>query len=268
VHNFLVYGLHGKAGSGKTTTANMLCGAATFKEENIDGNVLFWRHTTFAQPLKELISAKRNYPLSADRDRLLYEIARILRTVYGESPLFGAPPFQDLFQLIYDIANMSIGHADDNYRTFQQTVADMIRAYNPDAFANAVKYKLSSALFESKKENESYSAEHPDKTYNTIYIVSDVRYDNECEMLRSVAGGYEDINIVGRVIKLKANKKTRETRLIARDGDKIRKSNRSHSSEDGVSAEHLYTTIDTDNLSQDEVVKQVRSIILQDLNLD
>jgi hypothetical protein len=268
---FLTVAIAGKAGTGKTTATNlltastlttrsntkqspeasMLSGVHAYEGTSEDDNVYGWDRTIFAAPLKEIIGIKETLSGPDMVDRRLYQIHNIVSALYNHSPIYGGPTYKKLVKLVRAIDDLPLGSYNDNYRTFQQSTADMIKANNEDAFANFVYQKAMSKISDINEDIEDF--EDQGLQYHRILVVGDLRYDNEADMIAN--------KLKGLIYELKASKKVRKERLEQRDGVAIAKENAKHSSEQRIDKSYIHMTIDTDDL----LPSQVAGIIREDI---
>lgn len=271
---FTTVAIAGKAGTGKTTASNiltaaslttrdgtkqsaeasLLSGVAAY-EGGTDDNVYGWDKTIFAAPLKELIGIKESLSGRDMADRRLYQIHNIVSALYNHSPLYGGPSYKELVKLVKAIDDLPLGSYDDNYRTFQQTTADMIRENDPDAFVNAVYKKAMSKISDVNEDIEDFEEEG--LAYHRILIVGDLRYDNEAEMITN--------KLKGLIYELKASKEVRKYRLEQRDGSTIARANAKHSSEKKIDKSYIHMSINTDDLLPSQVAKLIREDIYKQI---
>lgn len=255
--SFDTFGIVGKAGSGKTSTVSMLCGGATNKREKIDSCIIDWDQIAFASPIKEIIAIKSGFPGAEMEDRRLYQIHGIISNVYNNSPLYGAPPYKKLVKLVKTIDSMDLGSADDNYRTFQQQLGDYVRKYDNDAFAKAAFNKA--ILKASDVKSTAWEMETQDLDYRRILVISDLRFDNEAELIKNKMGG--------KIIYFDCDEETRKQRLLERDGAYISQENAKHISEKGIKKKYIDYKLDTSKMDQQEVLENVKNFILKEIEI-
>ncbi len=271
---FTTVAIAGKAGTGKTTAshiltaaslttrdgskqsaeASLLSGVAAY-EGGSDDNVYGWDKTVFAAPLKELIGIKESLDGKDKTDRRLYQIHNIVSALYNHSPLYGGPPYKELVKLVKAIDDLPLGSYDDNYRTFQQTAADLIKENDPDAFVNMVYKKAMSKISDINEDIEDFADEGLE--YHRVLIVGDLRYNNEADMITN--------KLKGLIYELKASKDVRRDRLEHRDGSTIARDNAKHSSEKKIDKSYIHMSIDTDNLLPSQVAKLIREDIYKQI---
>lgn len=274
----IIVGIAGKAGTGKTTVANMLAPKSQFSSngETVDPelvadlqvplfeNTLFWDHRFFAMPLYKLVSIRQGTEGDKKHDRILYQIHEVLVQLFSGSPLYGAPPYGHLVDMTMQIANMDLP-AEGKPRKFLQDVGAMCREADPDCFVKYTKKSIYQDFIEKRqafeREQVMKALEDPDtpeKWYKYICIVSDVRMENEAEFIHSEPNGI--------LVRFDASPYVREERLTKRDGHPPQKSLSNHITEQLDFSEDLVDhIIDTDDLSPMDQALDTRSYIFKHL---
>lgn len=249
---FSTFAISGKAGSGKTTTAVGLCGDATRVQTRQGNNIIEWDKMALAQPLKEMIAIKRDI---SEADRRLYQLHSIVSGLYSDSPLYGAPPYDELVSMVHEIDKMGLGNYLDNYRSFQQNAADIIRAVDPDAFSKTLFNKAVLKTSEIDRATEEF--ELKGINYHRVLLVSDLRFDNEAEFFKK--------NLGVHIYELKASKEVRQSRLLERDGGLPSKKNMKHNGEQGISKKYVDLSIKTDTMVEADVIATIKKDIYKEL---
>lgn len=244
----IIVGLSGNAGVGKTITARGMAKQGIVGIE--ESSRLIWDHSFFALPIYEFASIRRDIEGESRVQRQLYETMKTLLKMFP-SPIYGAPHFNILVDLTQHIVNAPISlNSDDKPREFLQLVGDLCREQKADVFAAYIE-----RLFKSR--GAEMLSEYPD--YEYIMLVSDLRYPNEAEMIMKQERGL--------VIKLEASDEVRQERLIKRDGKPMTSEQSAHSSEQFVNITPFDISLDTDNLSVEDQILDVRNMILNHFNL-
>lgn len=250
-HESFVIGLCGMAGAGKTSSADRLVPPMSF--ESPKGNVT-WDHLFLAMPLYEMAGIKRDIEGDSRDDRVKYEIHSVLLDIFGSNPLYGAPPYDMLIQMVNTIADMPMEDAGKP-RTFLQDVGTLCRAYDKDCFSKLIERKIG-ANFRSHSLTST-------KEY-FITIVSDIRMPNEAEVISAMPNSL--------IIKLEASEEVRKNRLFARDGVMMTPQQASHHSEaiDLIDDDMIDYIIDTSDMSLNDQVVFMKDIISTkfDIELD
>lgn len=241
----IVLGLAGKAGSGKTSTADGICPTAFIPPEHSDSAIV-WDHIYFAMPLYRLASIRRTIEGECRKDRILYETYSCLEDLYGKSPLYGAPPFDELVAATHKIADLYIENEPMKPRSFLQEAGSILRSYDPACFVKWAKRKSMTLSARLKSEFPEF--------YNGV-IISDVRFENEAAMIDSLPNGL--------VIVLEASKEIRLERITKRDGfvDESLLNHISETAIDNFDSDIIFSKIDTDELSLQEQVQSVKDIV-------
>lgn len=248
VNSPIIVGLSGNAGVGKTITARGMAKQGIVGIEESAG--IIWDHSFFALPIYEFASIRRDIEGGDRIQRQLYETMKTLLKMFP-SPIYGAPDFEVLVQLTNDIVNAPIKlNSDDKPREFLQMVGDICREQKASVFADYIE-----RLFKSR--GVELLNEYPD--YEYIMLVSDLRYPNEAEMIMKQERGL--------VIKLEASDEVRRERLMKRDGKPMTEQQSAHSSEQFVNITPFDIALDTNDLSVEDQILDVRNIILSHFNL-
>lgn len=242
----IIIGLGGKAGVGKTVTAE---GLVPRKSVRIDEeNMLVWDHIYFALPLYELATIRREVQGENATERQLYLTMEKYLDIFA-SPIYGGPAFSELVELTYETVEFPISEdPSEKPREFLQMVGtEKCRALNPDVWTQWL----------SRTVNRRFAPYMDSHRY--IMIVSDVRFPNEAEMIMNHPNGL--------MIKLEASDETRQERLERRDTVPMTEAQSNHSSENLVNVMPFDTRVDTDGLSIEDQVAQVYDIIAKQFQI-
>ena len=242
----IILGLCGKAGTGKTSVAEYIVPNYSVKFTP----QATWDHLFFAMPLYEMASIKRGTLGDLRADRVAYRIHDTLLDLFGASPMFGAPKYDELVTLVKDIATAPIPMDDEiKPRDFLQQTGIACRAIKETCFAEWAVKKVYSRM------NTLQDAQVEDLPF--IGIISDVRFVNEAEAIAKQPNGL--------VIKFEASEKVREKRLFERDGHHMTEEQKNHISErvELIDPANIYSVIDTDNLTIQEQAKIVEQTVLE-----
>jgi gluconate kinase len=250
----VLIGLCGKAGTGKTSVANLIVPQHALKYDTENSTV--WDHTTFAMPLYEMASIKRMTKGIDSENRILYQLHEVLFDLFGKSPLYGAPSYDEFVLLVKQIAGLPMPFDDDiKPREFLQKAGEICRDNKEDCFVHWVRRKAIQKASTLTSENDE---DHHYRHY--VCIVSDVRYENEAEMIASQPNGI--------LIRFDASNETRMQRLLNRDGYTMPESQLNHKSEqvENISEDLLNAVINTDNMSIAEQAQETIQIIQKELS--
>lgn len=254
----IVLGLCGQAGTGKTSVANMLVPKAqqslTHEEDEDMAPPIEMDHLFFAMPLYELANIKRFITGEKSRDRMRFEIHNVLYDLFGGSPLYGVPPYDEFTGFVTHVAGMPIERdLDKKPRTFLQDVGTLCREVQENCFVNWV-----------RKTVIKRGAIAADLEHDYLCIVSDIRMPNEAEMIMDQTNGI--------VIKFDASDQVRELRLMNRDGFLMSEVQAQHVSEqvETISSEFITASLDTDTLTLEEQAIATKNLLneyLEGVNL-
>lgn len=245
----IIVGLCGLAGTGKTSVARGFVPLANATEilfdENLEGrnNVrLVLDHLFFAMPLYEMASIKTKTSGEFEKDRVRYALHDVLSDLFGKSPLYGAPPYCELVELVEWVADLPIEPEEYKPRTFLQRAGMMCREYNKEAFVKWCdrKIKLNAAPY--------LEEEIPHLTF-----LSDMRMENEAEWVASQPNGV--------IVKYTASDDVRFDRLERRDGTLMTPEQRAHVSEREVESIVPHIEIDTTHLDIEAQAKETTAAI-------
>lgn len=255
-NNPIVIGLCGKAGTGKTSVANIIVPSHTIKFDQ--ENRTIWDHSFFAMPLYEMASIKRITKGEKQEDRILFQLHEVLLDVFGGSPLYGAPPYDEFINLVKEIADLPMPIDDDiKPRTFLQKAGEVCRLKNETCFVQWAKrkaYQRCTSLLSNNEEEEENLYE------NYACIISDVRYENEAEMIKSLPNGI--------LIRFDASTDVRLDRLHKRDGYRMSDEQLNHKSEqvELIPDSMLNAIINTDTMTAEQQAEATIKIIQKEIS--
>jgi cytidylate kinase len=238
----VIIGLCGEAGTGKTTTADKISVKPPVSLQGVK-----WDHHWLSRPLYEMASIKRITEGSEMKDRILYGLHEVVADLFGNSPLYGAPSYETLVELVHQIYYTPISEGSEKPRKFLQTVGTLCREIYEDCFVNYIK----SRIYQDFMNEDNFDA--------YITFVSDVRLPNEAKFVAN--------HPQGMLIRLKASKNIREERLEKRDGFVISTDEASHASEaiDAIPQEYISFEVDTDDMTEDDQALAVQQLIVENI---
>jgi hypothetical protein len=252
----IVVGLAGQAGVGKTATADLIVPAVQTPTP-LGSYQCVWDHLYFAMPLSAMVNTRYKTQGQQQTDRIRYQMHSILTDLFGNSPLYGAPPYEVLVEAVYDLMDIPLPEEGSKPRDFMQRAGDYCRNINKDCFTKWAERKVKSLHREFLAE-ENDEDRDPCLSNRFGVILSDIRFPNEAEMIINQPNGI--------LIRLDGSKEVRHARLLQRDGA-VQESLLQHKSEtslEGIPKEWFTAIIDTDDLSIEEQVQQVLlTVILQ-----
>jgi ABC-type dipeptide/oligopeptide/nickel transport system ATPase component len=246
----IVLGLCGLAGTGKTSTARSIVPADIVREvKNREDEILYIiDHLVLATPLYEMASIRLKTEGDLSRDRILFGIHDVLLDLFSHSPLYGAPPYDELVAVVHTIASMPI-EMDTKPRSFMQDVGTVCRSYDPDCFVKWIKRRINGSAIS-----------HIAQDIQPIYIVSDVRFDNEARMVKSFSNGL--------LVCFEADEETRQNRIELRDGVRLTEDQLSHESEQmEIDPSLIDLRIDTTELTQKQQAEETQNALIKTFDL-
>ncbi len=241
----IMLGLAGRAGSGKTSVAEVLCPKGSI-QTNSSG--IIWEHIFYALPLYELASIKKNIMGMNEESRKLFAIHEVLFEIYGKSSLGHIPNYHIFVEKIQQIYDLPIEPEGIKPRTFLQTAGDICREGYSDCFCHW-------AIVKSSELYKNAIKDHSDDDTPVCIIISDVRFLNEAESILKQPNGI--------VINFDASDQTLKDRIFKRDGVHMTDEQLNHSSEthNFYIRENATYTINTDSLSIEQQTQATLDIM-------
>lgn len=253
----IILGLTGSIASGKTVTAQALAPTARVlpPEFDVDGfRTVHWDALSYALPLHEMATIRRNIEGDGARDRQLYEIHTTLLDVFGASPLYGAPPYDRLVEMVHQIADYPISQSGKPRKFLQYVGTEIIRAYNEDTWVTWMDRKIRTEF------NLFLSTRHEDSEQPFGVIIDDVRMHNEAEYVKEAPNGL--------LVKLWARPDVIAERVYDRDGAWVTDDVTRHESEvqsASIPDEWCTAIVDTSDMSVEVQVATIREIVVSRL---
>lgn len=234
----VIVGLAGKAGTGKTSTAEQFVPAHSPGRKRVGKNIVVTDKLKLAAPLYEIYSALEISGSEA-RSRQEYAVFDVLRDVFGGNPLYGAPSIP----VLYDYTKLVLKKASEldttRPRELLQWMGDMGRSFNEDCFVNLL---IKKAFLLAEQNAAVVNREVDTSSYEELVVailVDDIRFNNEAAKLKKVFGN--DCVIT----KLECEESERMDRIIDRDGGAKMPLYR-HASEDiAIDNKYIDNIIDT-----------------------
>lgn len=191
----VVLGLSGGYATGKTSTANALApkGRILQPGQQHDMNI-FWDHFYFAMPLYRMASAARDMQGPQSRDRLKYEIHNTLIEAFNGNPLYGAPGYEQLIQMVDEIARIPVPEEAKPREFLQKAGTDIGRAYDTDIWVKwmrrEVMQKFIAFQWEHRETDPCCDHECQNPALDVVppyygVVLSDCRFDNEVDFVNS-----------------------------------------------------------------------------------
>ncbi len=235
----IVVGLCGKAATGKTAVAKGFVPTASSSaiffegdtEKQLEDARIIVDHLYFAMPLYSMATIKTKTEGDKVAERELYGIHEVLFDLFGRSPLYGLPPYNQLVALTHMIHQMDISR-DTKPRSFLQNSGTLIRSIDPDTFTTWVERKII-----------ANSASAIEMGVPHLTFISDVRMPNEAQMIAEQDNGV--------VIEYTCDDGVRNARILDRDGVRMTPEQAAHESEkiDRIDPGHIDGVIDSTYLS-------------------
>ncbi len=268
----IVLGFAGGYCTGKTSTANGIAPPVRMSlggEEHDTRPRIIWDHLYFALPLYRMATARQSIEGESARDRMHYEILLTMLEVFNANPLYGAPPYNDFLQMVYEIAEYPCPK-EGKPRTFLQHVGtDILRAYDDDIWVKWMDRKIKEEhrkflwehreiepCCEHKCDNPSYDPDAVQPQYGVI--ISDCRFRNEAQLVAEHPNGI--------LLKFTVEPEVAAERQFERDGYVMNGSQKSHKSEhqwDSIPEEWYTKIIDTTELTLNEQIDTVKDLVTE-----
>lgn len=256
----IVLGLHGRALTGKTVTANGI--APMGPPKTLAYQPITWDHLFYALPIYRMATAKQKIEGVGAEDRIKYEIHATLLELFGGSPLWGAPPYDELIDMVNTLAAIP---APPGYkpRTFLQQAGTLCRGWDPDCFIKWMNNKITTkfATYLEELRLEELEANEMDEVASSVgfgVVVSDIRFENEARLVTDRRNGV--------LVKLWAREDVLQERSMKRDGRVLSKTQASHESENQEIPEELFDyVLDTSDMSVSEQIVAVKKILANTL---
>jgi len=272
----VVLGLGGGSGAGKTVTANGFAPAGRVARAWYEEPTISWDHLYYALPLYRMATVRQTVEGDMAYDRMAYEILQVLLEVFGTSPLYGAPDFNDLVQFAYEITEFPCPREGKPRAFLQQVGTEMMRGHDEDVWIKWMDRKIKKdfqsftaeqeaaenrrELLETPSPNCTCDPSEPNNRYDfqPYYgvVISDCRFKNELQYVRDHPNGV--------LIKLTASPGVIEERQIKRDGFAMETTHKAHSSETELTSvpdDWYDDIINTDNLSIKDQIVHVQQIV-------
>ena len=249
----ILVGLTGSIASGKTATAQALSPAARVLSSDFDDDgylSIHWQHVPFALPLHQMATVRQTTTGDGAFDRMCYQIHAILLDVFGASPLYGAPPYNDLVKMVQQIVSFPVVSEGKPRKFLQHVGTEVVRAYNPDAWVTWMDRKVR-GMFMQHCATRGEESERPFGV-----VIDDVRMLNEAEYIRSAPNGL--------LIKLWARPDIIAERLYDRDSTFLTEDVLNHESERQAASipdDWCTAIIDTSDMSIEIQVAAIRELV-------
>lgn len=256
----VVVGIAGKAGTGKTTIAHTISPPANLSLDINDGREILWDHMFFAMPLYALVGVKDKTEGPNSLNRIAHTVHQQLYDLFRCSDL---PSYPELVQLVERIVEYPLPQSDVKPRSFLQDVGTWCRELQDNCFTEYMRYRILDIhrgfLADIKRNQERSFIEEltslPEHTPTYVMMVSDVRYPNEADVVRTFENGI--------VIQLECDDEERLRRLAHRDGGLMTTDQSNHSSEHSLEDISPDFVLDTTKLTKVEQAQAVKDMVKQ-----
>lgn len=261
----IVLGIAGESATGKSTVADALAPQAQIT--GLGAQKIKWSHLFYAMPLYELAAIRRTTEGTLARDRQQYQIHNVLVDLFGKSPLFGAPRYDDLIIMVKQICDMQFPLDGEKPREFFQKVGDLCKSEKQDVFVSWMMWKINEeySRFMAEAPKPDYEDDEPDakESYFGV-VISDIRYEREAQLVKAHNNGI--------LLRLEADDEVRAARQANRDGFVMAPEHKGHNSEtslEQIPRDWYDEIIDTTELSIKEVVARSIGLVerMTDINI-
>lgn len=249
----IILGIAGEAGTGKTVTANALAPQVRMEILGSTGGAV-WEHLVVATPLYEMVTILRKTEGEKEFDRRAYAVHDVLVDLFGY-PLYGAPAYQDLVNLVTEVVCFQMPPEDQKPREFMQWAGDSVRKLMPDCFPQWLTRKVATLY-------SYFRSEYEDDVPAYGVVISDVRLGNEVDFILGQPNGV--------LVKLVAGEEVRRRRLTERDGIEMSVAQRSHVTETWLAQadDRIFDAIiDTSGLTLSEQMDKVLRAVYTKLDV-
>lgn len=247
LNNITYIGLMGPAGSGKTTTANILAPAGMLPlGENI---TTLYQHYTLAAPIYDIVGAKRNTEGRDSQSRIMYQLHDILYDLIGSSV-----DYDTLVETVYDVYAADAGTRDEaKPRTFMQWVGDVCRSHDADCFVDNMLRRARRDYTQTQRDLVEAGL---DDDFLMLAFVSDVRRMNEIDKIKAQPRSI--------LVRLEAPMDVLNDRIVDRDGRPMTADQWGHATEqeaNQIDPALLDVVIDTSNVTPAQQANMVNDFI-------
>lgn len=191
----VLLGIKGPSYAGKNLLSRMIVPSASttsIDEEKYSGKGHFftWSSVPFTLPIKGLYRSLMSINGHYARDRKLYAVHSELSALFGNSPVAGAPPYDDLIELVHEVVDCKLDDSAKTQRDFMQWIGNRCRQLRSDCFVSSAKsqiikdhYVKVSEWFYSRNEGDPVPTAH-------IVVIPDCRLWDEGEFIRNYPYSY------------------------------------------------------------------------------
>jgi len=187
--------------------------------------------------------------------------------VFGNNPLYGAPNYDDLLQMVYEIAEYPCPKEGKPRSFLQHIGTDILRAYDGGIWTKwmdrKIKEEYRKFLWEHREIEPccEHQCDNPVMDLDVVppmygVVISDCRFQNEAQLVAEHPNGV--------LLKFTADIEEADRRQFERDGYVMNGTQKSHQSEhqwDSIPEEWYNKIIDTTDMSVKEQTDYVRNLI-------
>lgn len=190
--------LTGEPGTGKSTLAGGIATPLGSSVINYTDNTgpwnlhpIHWHEVSIHPPLQALLAARTRIEGENVPDRQRYEILKTLLDLFNHSPLYGAPPFKRLIDMVEEI--MTIPTNSDKFFLFKARL--ILEEYDSDILYKNLERTINSRFLSYKtdlmNDLEELEETFPDSAFGPkLYgvVISDVSSDDEWDYITEAFG--------------------------------------------------------------------------------
>lgn len=140
----VLLGINGPSYAGKNDIANVIVPPASqhVPQSSDNGLAITWSNVSFTLPLKGIYRDLISISGKAGRDRKLYAVHSELVSLFGQTPLSGAPSYDDLVGLTYEIVDYPLNESVKTQRDFMQWAGNKCRELVPECFVSNARQQI------------------------------------------------------------------------------------------------------------------------------
>lgn len=217
----VLLGIKGPSYAGKNILSRMIVPSASTtsideEEKNNKGHFFTWSSVPFTLPIKGLYRSLMSINGYYAKDRKLYAVHSELSVLFGNSPISGAPPYDDLVELVYEVVDYKLDDSAKSQRDFMQWIGNRCRELRPDCFISSAKAQIVKDHHATVSEWLSGRDEGDPIPTAHIVVIPDGRLQAEGEFIHNYPHSYivdldlDEFSIKQRALELDATNLTPE----------------------------------------------------------